>query len=120
MEFEFKPFPPPAALAPILRLSFFAQRRIAYRSDKILPNGLAVAVFNLGKPHRLGKSETVEDNPSFAHSWLHGVQTTPIFNTPEGETHVLGLLFEPIGFHALFGVDMRPLADRTVDVREKN
>lgn len=118
MDFRFVEFPPPAALAPVLRRSFFARGRIPYRADRIMPNGLAVAVFNLGRPHRVGKSETPERNPRFRHSWLHGVQTTPIFNLPEGETHVLGLLFEPLGFHARFGTDMRGLADRTVDARE--
>ncbi len=118
MDFTFTPFTPPAELAPILRRSFFAKGRIAYRSDKILPNGLVAAVFNRGEPHQLGKSEVVDGNPQYAHSWLQGVQTTPIFNTPQGETHVLGLVFEPIGFHALFGVDMRSLADRIVDARD--
>ncbi len=77
-----------------------------------------VVIFNRGRPHRLGKSETVFDNQEFGHSWLHGVQTSPIFNTPGGETHVLGLLFEPIGFHALFGLNMRSIVDRTLDARK--
>ena len=118
MAFQFKEYQPPPGLRPILRRSFFAKGRIAYRSDKILPNGLAVAVFNLGRPHRLGKSDRPEDNPRFAHSWMHGVQTTPIHNTPDGRTHVLGLLFEPIGLHALSGCDMSALTDRTLDARE--
>lgn len=118
MTFQFRPFDPPAAPRRVLRQSFFARGRIGYRSDKILPNGLAVAIFNLGAPHRLGKSMQVHENRSFAHSWLHGVQTTPIFNTPESETHVFGLLFEPIGLHALLGLNMPALVDRTVDARE--
>jgi len=118
MDFQFIPFEPPEVLGRFLRRSFFARGRIPYRSDKILPNGLAVAIFNLGQPHRLGKSAAPEDNPAFAHSWLHGLQTTPLFNTPGGETHVLGLLFEPIGFHALFGSDMRALTEQTLDARE--
>ena len=118
MTFTFERFAPPAELATVLRYSFYARGRIAYRSDKILPNGLVVAIFNRGEPHRVGKSARVENNPAFAHSWLTGVQTTPVFNTPGGETHVLGLLFEPIGFHALFGHDMRALADCTLDARD--
>ena len=115
MEFQFVPFEPPAALAPCLRRSFFARGRIGYRSDKILPNGLAAAVFTLGGPHRVGPAAA--DNPSYAHGWLSGVQTAPLYNAPSGETHALGLVFEPIGLHALFGTDMRRLADRTVDAR---
>ena len=117
MDFQFTPFEPPPALRPILRRSFYARGRIPYRSDKILPNGLAVAIFNRGAPHRVGKAPEPRHNPAFAHSWLHGVQTTPIFNTPGAETHVVGLVFEPPGLHALTGVDMRALADRTVDAR---
>lgn len=118
MQFQFIEFQPPADLQPFLRLSFFARGQIPYRYDKILPNGLAVAIFNIGKPHRLGSMEDVDRNPLFDHSWLHGVQTRPLYNLPTGKTHVLGLLFEPIGFHALFGTDMRSLADDTVDTRE--
>lgn len=115
MAFRFKAIQPPPDLGHILRRSFFARGRIPYRSDKILPNGLAVAMFNLGRPHRLAKSDRPEDNESFAHSWLHGVQTTPLHNSPGGETHVLGLLFEPAGLQALLGRDTGELADRTVE-----
>lgn len=118
MDFDFIPFEPDAALRPFLRRSFHARGRIPYRFDKILPNGLAVAIFNKGASHQVGKCERPDSNPSFAHSWLHGVQTSPVFNAPGGETHVLGLLFEPIGLHALFGIDMSTLTDRTVDARD--
>ncbi len=118
MDFRFLPFEPPPELKSYLRRSFFAQGRIGYRSDKILPNGLAVVIFNLGVPHHVGKSEDPLENPSFDHSWLQGMQTTPTFNTPGGETYVVGLLFEPIGFHALFGIDMRALTDQTMDARD--
>lgn len=118
MSFTFRQFPPPDPLASLMRGTFYARGTIPYRFDKILPNGLAVAIFNLGEPHRLGKSDRPDDNPLYAHSWLHGVQTSPLYNLPGGETHVLGFLFEPIGFHALFSTDMRSLADRTLDARD--
>ncbi len=117
MQFQFIEYPPPDDLRPCLRRSFYARGQIPYRNDKILPNGLAVAVFTIGQPHRLGLSEIAEDNPLFDHSWFHGIHTRPVYNLPTGETHVLGLLFEPIGCHALFGTDMRPLTDGTVDAR---
>ena len=118
MDFDFRSFAPPAALKPVLRSSFYARGRISYRSDKILPNGLVVALFFLGAPHRLGKAADPGNNPVYAHSCLHGVQTSPVYNTPSAETHVLGLLFEPIGFHALFLTDMERLVDVTVDARD--
>lgn len=118
MSFEFLTFPTPTELRPYLKHSFFAKGRIPYRSDKILSNGMVAVIFNCGKPHRVGKSAVPEENASYAHSWLHGVQVTPLYNTPGGGTHVLGLLFEPIGFHALFGVDMRSLHERTRDARD--
>ncbi len=117
MDFQFRPFDPPPALHGILRQSFFARGQIPYRSDKILPNGLAVAIFNAGRPHRLGKSSDPEANPVFPHSWLHGVQTTPLFNTPGGETNVLGLLFEPLGMARITRADMASLTDVTCDAR---
>jgi len=111
LQFDFREFSPPDALRPFLRRSFYARGQIPYRYDKILPNGLAVVIFTIGGPHRLGPLETVDRNPLFDHSWFHGVQTRPVYNRPLGETHVLGLLFEPIGFHALFDIDM---ASRTL------
>ncbi len=116
--FRFETFEPPTALRPILRRSFFAEGTIAYRSDTILPNGLVAALVNLGRPHRLGKSARADDNPLYRDGWLHGVQTTPLVNKPCAGTKVLGLLFEPIGFHCLFGSDMRGLVDRTFGLRE--
>ena len=117
MQFDFREFSPPDALRPFLRRSFYARGQIPYRYDKILPNGLAVVIFTIGGPHRLGPLETVDRNPLFDHSWFHGVQTRPVYNRPLGETHVLGLLFEPIGFHALFDIDMQRHVDQTVDAR---
>jgi len=117
VSFEFLPFAPGPDLEPILDGTFFARGRIPYRSDKILPTGLIPVLFTLGAPHRMGKSVDPALNEEFAHSWLEGLQTTPTFNTPTDGTHVIGLLFEPVGLHALFGVDMRTLRDRTVDAR---
>lgn len=116
--FSYQEFAPPTRLDLIVRRSFFAKGRIAYRSDKILPTGLIPVLFNAGRPHRLGKSPSAADNPSFAHSWIDGFQTTPTYNTPTDGTHVLGILFEPIGFHALFGTDMPTIRDRTVAGRD--
>ncbi len=118
MDFQFISFEPDPTLDLVLQRSFLARGRIPYRSDKILPTGLIPVLFNLGNPHRLGKSPDPEENQSFSHSWVHGFQTTPSYNTPTDGTHVLGLLFEPVAFHALFAVDMPSLRDRTVDARE--
>ena len=118
MQFDFREFSPPDALRPFLRRSFYARGQIPYRYDKILPNGLAVVIFTIGGSHRLGPLETVDRNPLFDHSWFHGVQTRPVYNRPLGETHVLGLLFEPIGFHALFHIDMQRYVDQTVDAQQ--
>jgi len=117
MDFTYRFFPPPPGLCRLMSGTFYACGRITYRYDKILPTGLVAALFNLGAPHRLGKSTAVGRNRRFAAGWLHGIQTTPVYNLPGDGTHVLGLLFEPVGFHSLFGIDMRGLADRTVDVR---
>ncbi|MEM8959839.1 MAG: helix-turn-helix domain-containing protein [Acidobacteriota bacterium] len=117
-DFHFQPFEPDPPLDLVLTQTFYARGRIPYRSDKILPTGLIPVLFNLGNPHRLGKAADPESNPSFAHGWVDGFQTTPTYHTPTDGTHVIGLLFEPVGFHALFDVDMATLRDRTVDARE--
>ncbi len=118
MEFIFQPFEPPAALKGLVRQSFFAKGRIPYRTDKILPTGLVALLFTLGNPHRAGKAEDPNENTEFEHSWLSGLQTTPQYHTPRDGTHVIGVLFEPVGLYALFGSDMVGLNDKTIDPRE--
>lgn len=115
--FQFLPFEPAPDVGHLLRQSFFARGHIGYRTEKILPTGQIALLFTLGHPHRLGKSSTPASNPAFAEAWVDGFQTTPTWHTPEDGTHVLGLLFEPPGFHALFGTDMAATADRTHDAR---
>lgn len=117
MEFQFNTFEASAQLGRILTSSFYAKGRIPYRTEKILPTGKIAVLFNIGKPHRLGRSPEPDQNPAFPHSWIDGMRTSPIYHTPTDGTHVLGLLFEPIGFHAIFGVDMVLLKDRVVDAR---
>lgn len=118
MTFRFETFEPPPPLRTLVRRSFFAEGRIPYRTDKILPTGQVALLFTLGNPHRVGKSEDPADNPVFSYGWLDGLQTTPTYHTPVDGTRVLGVLFEPIGFHAIFGTDMASLRDRTADPRE--
>ena len=118
MSFVFKPFHPPSNLGGLVRQSFLAQGRITYRTDKILPNGLISLLFTLGNPHRVGKDASEDRNREFGHSWLSGLQTTPLYHTPVDGTHVLGVLFEPPGFNELFDVDMVDLQDKTVDSRD--
>lgn len=118
MDFQFVTFDPDPPLGLVLQRSFFARGNIPYRCDKILPTGLIPVLFNLGHPHRLGKSPEPGENAAFSHSWVEGLQTTPNYNAPTRGTHVLGLLFEPLGFHALFTADMPSLRDRTTDSRQ--
>lgn len=117
MRFRFDTHEPPHALRRLVRSSFFARGRIGYRTDKIIPTGLVALLFTAGNAHRVGKSPDPARNPGFAHSWIEGLQTTPNYHTPLDGTHVLGILFEPPGFHALFDVDMARLRDRIVDAR---
>lgn len=112
-DFHFEMFEPPAEATALLRGSFYARGRIGYQTEKIIPTGQIAVLFNLGNPHRLGKAENPADNPAFERGWIDGFQTTPTWHTPTDGTHVLGLLFEPIGFHAVTGIDMAAFADRT-------
>ncbi len=109
-DFEFRPFEPEPALRKYIRRTFYARGRIPYSTEKILPTGYIVAIFNLGAPHRLGKSPHDGDQRTYRH-WVEGLQTTPNYHSPTDGTHVLGLQFTPPGFHALFGHNMANLVD---------
>ena len=117
MTLSMRDFMPPAELVGLVRGAFFAEGTIPGGVDKVLPNGLVALVFNTGTPHRIGKSARPEDNPVFARSWFTAVQTTPLYNAVDGPIRAFGLLFEPPGAAALFGVDQVDLADRTLDAR---
>ena len=114
MEFDFRPFAPPGRMRHLIEGTFFAEGRIPYPTDRILPNGLAVLIVNLSRPHHVGKRADWRANPRFDRAWIQGVQTSPIFNTPTGRTRVLGVLFRPAGLHALSGRPMAELADRAL------
>lgn len=118
MGFIFHPYDPPPLLHGLVRRSFYARGHIPYRTDKIIPNGVVSLLFTLGGPHRVGKSAAEKENEEFHHSWLSGLQTTPLYHTPLAGTHVLGILFEPPGLFALFGTNMEKLRDTSVDARE--
>ena len=116
-DFVFQPFEVEGPFKQFLHFTFYAKGHIGYQTEKILPTGQIPLLITLGAPHRLGKAPKVDANPSFSEGWVDGFQTTPTWHTPEDGTHVLGLAFDPIGFHALFGHDMSTLTDKTHDAR---
>ena len=125
MDLHYLSFEPPAALHGKLRATFYVRGRLPSPTDMVFPNGMTSLVFTVGPSHRLGKDPDPDRNPLFSEGWLTGLQTTPVFNTPagtdgearDGAVDAMGLLFEPLGLHALFGIDMGALADRTIDPR---
>lgn len=112
-DFKYQEFEPGGSLRPFVSCTFLARGRIGYETEKILPTGQIAMIFSLGADHLLGKTPVAQT----AHrSWLEGLQTTPVFHTPTDGTHVVGVLFTPLGFHALFGTNMSTLVDAIVPV----
>lgn len=118
MDFLFTTREPGPELKDYVQQIFYARGRITYKYDKILPNGKVVLVINLGDPHKMGKDPEVENNPKCTLGWFSGTQITPVYNYPLNGTHVLGCLFDPLGFYRMFAINMSLWADRSATIEE--
>ena len=99
---------PRPQLAPFIRSLTYARGRIDYRHDRILPNGDAVLMVNLGDPHESRPGGVMKD------AWVCGVQHGPLLNRPCGETHVIAVAFRPAGAHAFLQLPLSELTGQVV------
>jgi AraC-like DNA-binding protein len=112
--------PPPKSVSPYVQLTFTVIGELPVREFKIIPDGMALMMFNWEEPYRIGKHASPQKNRKFSRVWVQGIQTSPVFNAIEHGNRmcVYGLRLEPAGLNALFGLDMRDLADQTIEASE--
>ncbi len=109
--FRYTPFPSGPAHRHVA-YSFAAKGHIGYRTDKILPTGLVVAIMSFGAGHRLGPDPVPEHNPIFENAWVQGNWTRPLYHTPMNGTGVVGLAIPPQTLMRLTGQPTLRLTDR--------
>lgn len=89
-----------------------ARGQVSYKEEKILPNGRAVLIFNLGDPFEVTCNTAAPQRLTTA--WLCGPQTRFLVNRPLGRTHVVGATLHPLGAAALFKCPASEFTDRVI------
>jgi AraC-like DNA-binding protein len=114
---QYQSFEPPADLIPYLYGSYFLAGTFPKPDFKLLPNGIAAAAFYRDRPDTAGFSARPNGNGTFKNGWIHGVYTKPAYHTAD-RADGFGIRFQPIGVHAIFGIDMRTLANQFLELKD--
>ena len=83
--------------------------------EKILPDGRAELIFNLGAPYRRAEPGALGAQPT---SFLIGQIRRYLEVVPTGRASMLGVRLQPTSLHGLLGSSMSELTDRTVPVAD--
>lgn len=106
---------PVGTLAGLVDSIWHANGRVPYRTERILPNGKPVLIFNLGAPFVTADGAGASPPSVNRDAWLCGNRARYLLNRPLAETNVVGVTFHPHGAAALLGLSMREAAGRVVD-----
>ena len=91
--FDFRLREPPGPIARWVQSIWYARGRAGY-AEQILPLNQMVLLINLGDPHRIVSGTRTERMDT---TWLVGQQTSLYSSEVLGETHAMGVVFEPDG-----------------------
>jgi len=101
------------AIACIWRLEQAAEPDSA--PEKILPDGHAELIFNLGAPYRRVREAELTEQP---RSFVVGQIRRYMQVVPTGHVSMIGVRLQPTALHRLLGVSMSELTDRSVSIEE--
>jgi len=87
---------------------------LAYRRERLFPDGMLQIVVQLDDPHRL--AEAVAPFPSLCVDGIATLSTT--IEAPLGRCRVLGIRLQPLGAFALLRTSLAALRDRSLDLRD--
>jgi AraC-like DNA-binding protein len=106
--------PPCPMLAEHVDVLWYGEGRVAYQRDRILPNGGAYLLVNLGPTQYRIDAGPPERRVRFDDIWYSGPQRGPIdTEAPDGNA-LLGVALKPSGSHAWLGLAAAAVADRTL------
>ena len=83
--------------------------------EKILPDGRAELIFNLGAPYLRVEEDGTRGQP---RSFVVGQIRRYLEIVPAGHVSMIGVRFQPTALHRLIGNSMSELTDRTVPVAD--
>ena len=97
---------------------WIARGRIPYDSERILPTGKVVLIFNLGAPHAMARGDAPDAGWLNRKAWICGQQSGYLLNRPLAETDVVGITFRPAGAARFLGLPLWELAERTIEAEQ--
>lgn len=106
---------PPAPLGRYVDHFWILERFPAARAERLLPDGTAELIFNLGVTQRLYDDDLTRFRP-FREAWFSGPRRSAITIGSPCETTMVGVHFRPLGAFAFFDTPMSSFADRVLDL----
>lgn len=109
---------PRAALADLVQQLWFAEGRISYRRDRILPGGGSFLLINLGPTQYRIEAGPPERRIAFEDIWFCGLQQTPIeTEIPHGSV-LLGVVLHGHGVRPWLHRNAEDCADRVLPLSD--
>ena len=105
--------PPSAEHTGVVQEYWEVEGRLSPFREKVLPNGCAELMFNLGPPHTL-----ISESGSsvWERSWFSGVHDRALVIESLSGTHLVSARLTPLGAVQLFGPAMAGMVNRVVDL----
>ena len=112
-DFDLRMHVPEGPLSESVARVFFARGHTPHGRERILPSTGAVLLCVLGAPLRM-TAPGADGARDVRGAWITGPHERPIINEPTGETHVVGVVFRPLGLWSLTKRSVEPFTDRLV------
>ena len=106
---------PASPLAGEVESLWVARGQIPYDSERILPTGKLVMIFNLGAPHAMARGDAPHKAWLNRRAWICGQQSGYLLNRPLAETDVVGITFRPLGAARILALPLCKLAEQTLE-----
>lgn len=108
---------PPPPLVRYVDHFWILEQFPAARTERLVPDGTAELIFNLGIEQRLYHDLHPESGyRTFRESWLSGSRRIPITIGSPGPSCLIGVHFRPCGAFAFFTQPMTEFSDRVTDL----
>lgn len=114
---------PPLDLAPFVAEFWEIEGVAGYGYEKLIPQGMADFMINLGPPQNVLQNPSDLAPPTFKDAWLSGIHDAPLFAAPTHgsghfNTHFVGARLKPEAVSGIFGVDAADVANRVVEAED--
>lgn len=112
----FQLYIPQPPLSHFVKCLWYADDKVSYKQERILPTGTIEIMLNFGAPFRVYDHD---DNTKFtlnSHAWIAGLHTDYIINEPVNETHMMGIRVKPHGLSLFVDVPAHEFHNQIIDM----